>query len=198
MTTLLIPALHEERALFLSPEQTDLPCVPDSPFHNLVGLSRTEMAASRGVEAPERRLLTERFVSTFAWSAIRPMLPLRLIVPADVPLWSGRRCRSSYRWLAPEETLTAADLQGLDDFDLVLRLFDFSAWRLILAQRFRSHLGPPPFDPVSVGLAVLLARYKRWGWPTLLSMPPPGLSWTILPMMVGPAPCLAPMPGEGS
>ena len=169
MTTLLIPALSEERAFFLPPDQTELPCVPDSPFHNLVSLSRAEMAASRGMEAAERRLLTEHFVSTFSWSAIRPLLPLRLVVPSDVPPWRPRHCRSYYNWLPPEETLTAKDLEGLDDFDLVLRLFDFSAWRPILAQRFRSQLGPPPFDPVSMGLAVLLARWKRWGWPTLLT-----------------------------
>jgi hypothetical protein len=164
---LLIPTLSEERALSLSVNQTELPCVPDSPFHNLVGLSRTEMAASRGVEAPERRLLTEHFVSTFAWSAIRPQLPLRLVVPWDVRPWQPRHCRSYYRWLPPEEKLTAEDLRGLDDFDLVLRLFDFSAWRPILAQRFRSHMGPPPFDPVSIGLGVLLAQWQRWRWPTL-------------------------------
>ena len=167
MTTLLIPTLSEKRALFLPPEQTELPCVPDSPFHNLVGLSRTEMTASRGVEAPERRLLTEHFVSTFAWSAIRPQLPLRLVVPSDVRPWQPRRCRSYYRWLPPEERLTATDLRGLDDFDLVLRLFDFSAWRPILAQRFCSQLGPPPFDPVSIGLGVLLAQWQRWRWPML-------------------------------
>jgi hypothetical protein len=169
MTTLLIPALSEEGAFFLLPEQTELPCVPHSPFHDLVSLSRTEMAASRGLEAAERRLLTQHFGRTFAWSAIRPLLPLRLVVPADVPPWQGRRCRSSYRWLPPEETLTAQDLEGLDDFDLVLRLFDFSAWRPILAQRFHSQLGPPPFDPVSIGLGALLARWKRWQWPTLLT-----------------------------
>ena len=167
MTTLLVPTLSEERALFRSAEQTELPCVPDSPFHNLVGLPRAEMAKSRGMEAPERRLLTERFVSTFAWSAIRPLLPLRLVVPSDVPPWQPRYCRSYYRWLPPEETLTASDLRGLDDFDLLLRLFDFSAWRPILAQRFRSHMGPPPFDPVRIGLSLLLARWKRWYWPTL-------------------------------
>jgi len=169
MTTLLIPALSAGQALFLTPDQNELPCVPDSPFHNLVGLSRTEMTESLKLEAAERRLLTKHFVSTFAWSAIRPLLPLRLVVPADVPPWAGRRCRSEYRWLAPAEALTVQDLQGLDDFDLVLRLFDFSAWRPILAQRFRSHIGPPPFDPVSIGLAALLARWRQWGWPTLLT-----------------------------
>jgi hypothetical protein len=167
MTTFLIPMLREERALFLCAEQSELPCMPDSPFHHLVGLSRTEMAASRGVEAPERRLLTERFVGTFAWSAVRPQLPLRLVVPAGVPPWQPRVCRSYYRWLPPEETLSAQDLEGLDDFDLLLRLFDFSAWRPILGQRFCSHMGPPPFDPVSIGLGALLARWKQWGWPTL-------------------------------
>jgi hypothetical protein len=60
-------------------------------------------------------------------------------------------------------------LKGLDDFDSVLRLFDFSAWRPILAQRFRSQLGPPPFDPVSIGLGALLARWKGWGWSTLFT-----------------------------
>jgi hypothetical protein len=167
MTTFLIPALSEECALFRSAEQSELPCVPDSPFHNLVGLSRTAMAESRGLEAAERRLLTQHFVRTFAWSAIRPLLPLRLVVPRDVRPWQPRRCRSYYRWLPPEETLTAEDLRGLDDFDLMLRLFDFSAWRPILGQRFRSHMGPPPFDPVSIGLCALLAHWKRWGWPTL-------------------------------
>jgi hypothetical protein len=117
MTTILLPALSEECALFLTPEQSELPCVPDSPFHNLVGLSRTELAASRELEAAERRLLTKHFVDTFAWSAVRPLLPLHLVVPADVPPWRGRRCRSAYRWLPPEESLTAHDLEGLDDFD---------------------------------------------------------------------------------
>jgi hypothetical protein len=61
------------------------------------------------------------------------------------------------------------DLQGWDDFDLVLRLFDFSSWRPILAQRFSSQLGPPPFDPVSLGLAWLLVRWRNWDWPRLLT-----------------------------
>lgn len=169
MSPFRIPALSAEQALVLPPEQRDRPCVPDSPFHDLLGLSRAEMAASRGLEAPERRLLTKRFVDTFQWTTVYPMLPLRLVVPPGVPSWRPRRCRSYYRWVAPERRLTAEDLRGLDDFDLVLRLFDFSPWRPILAQRFRSQLGPPPFDPVTIALGALLARWKGWGWPTLLT-----------------------------
>jgi hypothetical protein len=169
MSAFLLPALSAEQALPLAPDQMGLPCVPSSPFHNLLGLSRTDMVASRELEAAERRLLTEHFVDTFQWSSVYPLLPLRLSVPPDLPPWRPRHCRSYYRWLPPAQTLTADELQGLDDFDLVLRLFDFSAWRPLLAQRFRSHMGPPPFDPVSIGLAALLARYKGWGWPTLLT-----------------------------
>ena len=54
MSAFLVPALSTEQALVLTPGQTGLPHVPDSPFHNLLGLSRTEMAASRELEAPER------------------------------------------------------------------------------------------------------------------------------------------------
>ena len=169
MSLCLVPALEKAQALFAPTDPVCLPHVPESPFHRLAGLSRTEMADSRGMEAADRRILTPHFVTTFQWSAIRPFLPLRLVVPWDAPPWHARFCRSHYVWLPPEETLCSADLEGLDDFDLVLRLFDFSAWRPVLAQRFRSHLGPPPFDPVSMGLAILLARWKTWTWPTLLT-----------------------------
>jgi hypothetical protein len=46
----------------------------------------------------------------------------------------------------------------------VLRLFDLSAWRAILGQRFLSQFGPPPFDPVSLGLIWLLMTWRNWNW----------------------------------
>ncbi len=159
MSSVLIPAMTESAPLQLS----------ESPFHRLTTLSRAELVATRDVPAAERRLLTEHFVGTFRWEAMRPLLPLRLEVPPDVPPWRPRRCRSHYRWLPPDDIQSAEDLAGLDDFDLVLRLFDFSPWRPILGQRFSSHFGPPPFDPVSMGLADLLVRWRNWGWPQLLT-----------------------------
>ena len=137
------------------------------PFAHLLGLSRSELKASRSVPAAQRRLLTAHFQKSFTWSAIRPLLPLPFIVPVDVPTPRPRRYRSAYTWLPPEQLLTAEELDGLDDFDLILRLFDFSAWRPILAQRFRSQFGPPVFDPVGIGLGILLSRWRNWGWPTL-------------------------------
>jgi hypothetical protein len=162
MSACLIPALSAEQALVLAPGQDTLPLVPHSPFHNLLGLSRSEMAASRGLEAAERRLLTKHFVDTFQWATVYPMLPLRLVVPSDVPLWRPRLCRSYYRWLPPPKILTAEDLKGLDDFDLLLLLFDFSPWRPILAQRFCSHMGPPPLTPRHRSMAsITLATSPR-------------------------------------
>jgi hypothetical protein len=159
MSSVLVPALMQ-----LAPLQPE-----DGPFQRLTGLSRSELAATRNLEAAKRRLLVEHFVTTFQWDAIRPLLPLRLVVPPEVPAWAARRCRSHYDWLPPDDLQAPRDLEGLDDFDLVLRLFDFSPWRPILAQRFSSQLGPPPFDPVSIGLAWLLVRWRNWDWPCLVT-----------------------------
>lgn len=143
--------------------------LPDSRFHQLKPLSRVQYLALRSLPAAERRLQVPGFVEHLRWSAIRKQLPLRLPTPGQVAPWPGRLCRSHYRWIPPDDLRTPADLQGLDDFDLVLRLFDFSPWRPYLAQRFHSQLGPPPFDPLSLGLCFLLARWRGWGWSRLLT-----------------------------
>ena len=52
---------------------------------------------------------------------------------------------------------------GLDDFDLILRLYDFTAWRPILGQRFASHMGPPPFDPRQPGPGLVAGALARLG-----------------------------------
>jgi hypothetical protein len=175
MTSLWIPAPTSAQVL-------EEPHLPDSPFQQLLGFTRALLRDTRDIPAAERRLLLPNFVATFCWEAIRPRLPLRLVVaptqpaagpdqPATLPVWQPRYCRSHYVWLPPEETLGPAPAawQGLDDFDLLLRLFDCSAWRPILGQRFASQYGPPPFDPVSLGLAWLLARWRGWSWPQLVT-----------------------------
>ncbi len=159
MSSLLIPASTDTLSLIAA----------DSPFHRLTPLPRSQLGVTREIPAAERRLLVEHFVSTFRWRSIRPLLPLRLVVPPHVPAWRPRRSRSCYVWLPPDANGTVEDLAGLDDFDLVLRLFDFSPWRAILAQRFASQFGPPTFDPVSMGLAWLLVRWRNWDWPRLLT-----------------------------
>ena len=167
MASLWVPAPTSDQILVSSQ-------LPASPFHRLVGLSRTLLCETRDIPAAERRLLTPYFVETFACEAVRPLLPLRLVVaptqppeaaqPAVMPVWQPRWCRSYYQWLPPDDLRSVQDLLGLDDFDLSLRLYDFSAWRPILGQRFASHMGPPPFDPVSLGLTWWLALWRGWDW----------------------------------
>lgn len=54
--------------------------LPDSPFHRLIGLTRSLLRDTRDIPAAERRLLTPYFVETFCWAAVRPRLPLRRVV----------------------------------------------------------------------------------------------------------------------
>jgi len=129
---------------------------PDSPFRALVGLMRADLAETRDLPAAERRQLTEPFCTTFAWDALRPHLPLRLAVPEGVPNWLPRWCRSYYQWLPSDDLRAVQDLRGRDDFDVVLRLFAFSAWR------------PTPVawgsvSPVSLGPHRLTR--SAWAWP---------------------------------
>jgi hypothetical protein len=148
---------------------TTLIVAPTNPFQQLATLSRAELAQSRELPAAERRLLLPGFQQTFCWEAIHPLLPLQLPTSGNPPAWRERWCRSYYRWLPSEDLQSSADLLGLDAFDLILRLFDFTPWRLLFAQRFKSQFGPPPFDPLSLGLAHFLAIERQWDWATLLS-----------------------------
>ena len=143
--------------------------MPGSPFHRLQSPTRSELAETRSIPAAERRLLIPNFVELFRWETIRPLLPLQLPTPGDPPAWQERTCRSYYQWLPPDDIHSSADLVGLDPFDLCLVLFDFSPWRPYFGVRFKSHFGSPGFDPLSLGLAMLLARYRSWNWATLAS-----------------------------
>jgi hypothetical protein len=142
--------------------------IPDSPFRHLTSSSRSELAQQRELPAAERRLQLPNFKQLFRWEAIQPLLPLQLPTPGDPPPWPGRWCRSWYRWLPLDDLRSSADLAGMDTFDLILRLFDFSPWRPFFAQRFKSQYGPPPFDPLSLGLAYFLAVDRQWDWDSLL------------------------------
>jgi hypothetical protein len=142
---------------------------PGTFAQHLVGLSRRELKATRELPAAQRRLLVAHFQESFTWKAIRPLLPLHMTTPATVATMPPRKYRSHYRWLPADDIHENGDLRAWDDFDLILRLFDFSAWRHILGQRFASQFGPPPFDPLSIGLGALLALWRGWSWQTLVT-----------------------------
>ena len=118
----------------------DTPVLPalqvlDSPFHQLKSPTRSELAETRDIPAAKCRLLQPHFVSTFRWNAIRPLLPFRLPTPGNPSPWKARCCRSCYHW-QPPENYSLAEVAGMDPFDLVLVLFDFSPWRPYFASRF--------------------------------------------------------------
>jgi hypothetical protein len=110
MSSLVIPAMANVNALD----------VPESPFHQLSGLSRARMIATRTIPAADRRLLVEGF-DAFQWKNIEPLFPLQMVVPADVRSWCARVCRSHYAWLPPDDIQSADDLVGLDAFDIAIR-----------------------------------------------------------------------------
>jgi len=137
--------------------------VPNSPFEQLQCQPRAQLSAGRVLPAAERRLQLPNFVELFRWEAICPLLPLKLPTPGEPSPWAGRLCRSHYQWVAGDDV----SVLDLDEFDLLLRLFDFSPWRPYFAERFRSQYGPPPFDPLSLGLGMFLAHYQSWDWARL-------------------------------
>ncbi len=138
-----------------------------SPFSALKSMTRSELAESRAIPAAERRLQIPNFVEIFRWEAIQPLLPIKLPTPGEPFAWAGRLCRSHYQWLIPDDIHSSAEVLRLDEFDLLLRLFDFTPWRPYFASRFRSQFGPPSFDPLSLGLGIFLAHYQKWDWERL-------------------------------
>jgi hypothetical protein len=101
--------------------------------------------------APEQRTQDALFVSTCGWSALRDRLPLPWPTPPGTPPSPKHRYRSHYRCPGSADLDDPAPWQDLNDFDLLLRLVDFSGLRPVLAQRLGwvSARGYAPFDPIS-------------------------------------------------
>lgn len=104
--------------------------------------------------AVEARARDSDFVDHCSLWGLRGRLPLRWPTPLHVPPSPKRRYRSRYVYRGWDDLLDPAAWAHLSDFDLVLRLIDFSGLRPILAQRLGwiSARGWCPFDPVSLFL----------------------------------------------
>jgi len=94
------------------------------------------------------------FVDRCSLWGLRRRLPLRWPTPPNVPPSPKLRYRSHYVYQGWDDLLDPAVWVHLSDFDLVLRLIDFSGLRPVLAQRLGwvSARGWCPFDPVSLFL----------------------------------------------
>jgi hypothetical protein len=107
------------------------------------------------------------FVSQCSLCGLQTNLPLKWPTPADMPASPKKRYRSAYvyAWLPtlgdPQQVQAWKDLS---DFDLLLRLVDFSGLRPVLAYLlgWKSGRGWEPFDPLSFFLLVVWQISNRW------------------------------------
>jgi hypothetical protein len=107
------------------------------------------------------------FISQCSLANLRPSLPLQWPTPPETPASPKKSYRSEYvySWQA-----ALADIhqvwawKDISDFDLLLRLVDFSGLRPVLAQLlgWESGRGWEPFDPVSFFLLVTWQISNRW------------------------------------
>ena len=116
------------------------------------------------LSAVEARAHDSDFVAQCSLWGLRARLPLCWPTPPDTPPSPKNRYRSQYVYLGWEDLQDPATWEELSDFELVLRLVDFSGLRPVLAQRlgWTSPRGQAPFDPVSIFL--LLGWQITNGW----------------------------------
>jgi hypothetical protein len=105
-------------------------------------------------DAPTTRAQDALFVSQCSLQGLTDKLPLRWPTPPDTPPSPKHAYRSHYVYRGWHDLRKPATWEHLSDFDLLLRLIDFSGLRPVLAQRlgWTRARGYTPFDPVSLFL----------------------------------------------
>ncbi len=120
--------------------------------------------SNRRLSPAETRAQDGAFVAQCSLEGLCLRLPLRWPCPADVPPSPKRAYRSHYVYPGWEDLEERANREHLSDFDLLLRLIDFSPLRDVLAQRlgWTSARGHTPFDPVSIFLLIGWQIFNGW------------------------------------
>jgi hypothetical protein len=118
----------------------------------------------------ETRMGDTAFVRHCSFSGLQARLPLRWPPLPDTPPSPKRSYRSNYVSRGHADLAAWHNWQHLSDFDLVLRLVDFSALRPVLAQLlgWTSPRGRRPFDPLSMFLLVSWQVVNGWSRAELL------------------------------
>jgi hypothetical protein len=104
------------------------------------------------------------FIAQGSWPRWRERLPLRWPTPPDTPPSPKHAYRSHYVYQGWADLQDPAAWEHLSDFDLVLRLVDFTGLRPVLAQRlgWTAARGWCPFDPLSLFLLCGWQITNRW------------------------------------
>jgi hypothetical protein len=110
------------------------------------------------------------FVAQCSFESLRHRLPLPWPISDDVPPSPKMSYRSHYVYRGWKDLEDLANWAHLSDFDLLLRLIDFSPLRDVLAQRlgWTSAKGHVPFDPVSIFLLIGWRIVNGWSRSQLL------------------------------
>ena len=124
-----------------------------------MGVTKTSSEQTRAENGP--------FISQCNLLSLQEGLPLKWTAPPEIPSSPKKSYRSAYvyPWQVdltdPAQVLTWSNLS---DFDLLLRLVDFSGLRPVLAHLlgWRSGRGWEPFDPVSFFLLVTWQITNKW------------------------------------
>lgn len=117
---------------------------------------------------PEKVRAEDReFVNQCSLLGLLKSLPLKWPCPEDIPPSPKKSYRSAYVYDWQAELADPAQIlkwKGLSDFDLMLRLVDFSALRPVLAHLlgWQSGRGWEPFDPLSFFLLVVWQIANQW------------------------------------
>jgi len=140
-------------------------------------MSQTPTATRKRAEHPD-------FATTFSYAALAAQLPLSLEVEAGLPRCPKLKYLSHYQYLGHADLADRAVRPTLSDFEITLRLVDFSNLRDLLAQQvYRPGArGQAPFDPVSMFLCLLLRLEEDLSWRKLARRVggPQGREWRRL------------------
>jgi hypothetical protein len=115
-------------------------------------------------DAPTARAQDPLFVHACSLKGLAAKLPLAWPTPPGTPPSPKQRYRSFYTYTRGQDLHDPATWEHLSDFDLCLRLIDFTGLRPVLAQRlgWTSARGWRPFDPVSLFLLAGWQITNNW------------------------------------